>query len=272
MPIRISKIINNFFPKTGLLLRSILEYKGKLNFKFIKTKWGFYLSGNTEMAVGNFEPEETKVVLGLIDEVSFFINIGANIGYYTCHALSKGKRSIAVEPMQGNLFYLLNNIKKNGWEKQVEVFPVALGESSDILEIWGGGTGASLIKGWAQIPETYVTQVPVLTLDRIIDNQISDKKALIIIDVEGAEYMLLKGASKVLNNKIKPIWMIEITTTMHQPNMEMNKYFRKTFELFFENGYKAYTADEEYMSITKSDLDLIESKKIKLRTHNFIFR
>jgi FkbM family methyltransferase len=272
MSIRISKIIYKYFPKTGFLLRSFLEHKGKLNSKFIKTKWGFYLAGNPDMATGNFEQEETRVVLSLLDEVNFFINIGANIGYYTCHALSKGKRSIAVEPIQGNLFYLLNNIKKNGWHKQVEVFPVALGESSDILEIWGGGTGASLIKGWAQIPENYVTQVPVFTLDRIIDNQIVDKKALIIIDIEGAEYMLLKGAINILNNKIKPIWMIEITTTKHQPNMEMNKYFRKTFELFFENGYKAYTADDEYINICKSDLDLIESNEFKLKTHNFIFR
>lgn len=272
MSIKISRIINKYFPKVGFLLRTFLEYKRKLNPVFIQTEWGFYLTGNVEMADGNFEKEETKVVLGLLDEVNFFINIGANIGYYTCHALAKGKRTIAVEPIQGNLFYLLKNIKINRWEKEVEVFPVAVGESSNVLEIWGGGTGASLIKGWAQIPETYVTQVPILTLDRIIDNQIEDKKALIIIDIEGAEYNLLKGATKVLNNKIKPIWMIEITTTMHQPNMEMNKYFRKTFELFFENGYEAFTADEERLCITKSDLDLIESNELKLNTHNFIFR
>jgi hypothetical protein len=52
----------------------------------------------------------------------------------------------------------------------------------------------------------------------------------------------------------------------------MNKYFRKTFELFFENGYEAFTADDARLQISRTDLDLIESGALKLSTHNFIFR
>lgn len=271
MALNITKNINRFFPKAGLFLRSFQEAKDK-NMPIIRTKWGFLLAGNIEMANGNFEPEETSVVLSLLDEVEFFINVGANIGYYTCHALNKGKQAIAVEPMQRNLFYLLQNIKANGWEKRVEVFPVAVGESSDVLEIWGGGTGASLIKGWANIPAYHVTQAPILTLDRIVGKQILDKKALIVVDIEGAEYMLLQGAGLVISNEVKPIWMIEITTTEHQPNLAMNQYFRKTFELFFEKGYKAYTADAANIEITKTELDLIDTGAMNLTTHNFIFR
>ena len=271
MALNITKNINRFFPKMGLFLRSFQDAKDK-TMPSIPTKWGFSLAGNLEMANGNFEPEETRVVLSLLDEVEFFINVGANIGYYTCLALSKGKHAIAVEPMQRNVYYLLKNIKSNGWEKQVEVFPVAVGDASDVLDIWGGGTGASLIKGWANIPAYHVTQVPILTLNRIVDKQIANKKALIVVDIEGAEYMLLQGAGAVIKNVVKPIWMIEITTTEHQPNLAMNKYFRKTFELFFENGYEAFSADDARIPITKSDLDLIETGALNLTTHNFIFR
>jgi len=271
MALNITKNINKFFPKIGLFLRSFQDAKDK-TMPSIPTKWGFSLAGNVEMAHGNFEPEETRVVLSLLEEVDFLINVGANIGYYTCHALAKGKHAIAVEPMQRNIYYLLMNIKSNGWEKQVQVFPVAVGDAADVLDIWGGGTGASLIKGWANIPAYHVTQVPILTLDRIVGNEIKAKKALIVVDIEGAEYMLLQGASQVIKNEVKPIWMIEITTTEHQPNLEMNKYFRKTFELFFENGYEAFTADDARQQIKKSDLDLIESRALVLTTHNFIFR
>mgnify|MGYP000338714943 CR=1 FL=1 len=126
MSFNITKNINKFFPKMGLFLRSFQDAKDK-TMPSMNTKWGFSLAGNVEMANGVFEPEETRVVLSLLDEVEFFINVGANIGYYTCHALAKGKRAIAVEPMQRNVYYLLKNIKSNGWEKQVEVFPVAVG-------------------------------------------------------------------------------------------------------------------------------------------------
>ena len=108
--------------------------------------------------------------------------------------------------------------------------------------------------------------------DRIVGKEINNKKALIVVDIEGAEYMLLQGARSVIKNEVKPIWMIEITTTEHQPNLEMNKYFRKTFELFFDNGYEAFTADDARQQIKRSDLDLIESRALILTTHNFIFR
>ncbi len=63
-------------------MRSFQDAKDK-TMPSIPTQWGFLLAGNIEMAKGNFEPEETRVVLSLLDEVEFFINVGANIGYLT---------------------------------------------------------------------------------------------------------------------------------------------------------------------------------------------
>lgn len=48
------------------------------------------------MASGDFEPEETRLIQDLLQEVDTLVNIGANVGYYCCHALSLGKRVIAV--------------------------------------------------------------------------------------------------------------------------------------------------------------------------------
>jgi len=45
-----------------------------------------------------------------------------------CHALSLGKRVIAVEPIARNVYYLLKNLRDNGWANQAEVYPVALGQ------------------------------------------------------------------------------------------------------------------------------------------------
>ncbi len=36
--------------------------------------------------------------------------------------------------------YLLKNLRDNGWANQAEVYPVALGQNTDILEIYGGDT------------------------------------------------------------------------------------------------------------------------------------
>ena len=237
------------------------------------TSWGFTLAGHEAMAVGTFEPEETKLVRKLLEEVDVLVNVGANVGYYCCHALSMGRPVIAVEPNTRNLHYLLKNIQNNGWAKLAEVFPVAMGNGPDILQMWGGGTGASLIKGWAAIPESYVTQVPILGLDRMLGNTLRGKKALILVDIEGAELMMLHGAKQTLMNEPRPIWMMEITTIEHQPSgTVMNPHFAKTFEVFFAQGYRAFKADDTSLEITMGVVSQVVAGEWKLDSHNFVFR
>lgn len=237
------------------------------------TKWGFTLAGNDAMASGNFEPSETELVRKLLMEVDVLVNVGANIGYYCCHALSLGKPVIAFEPIARNLHYLLTNIRNNGWSRSAEVFPLALGSTCDILQIYGGGTGASLIKGWASTPESYVSHVPVLSLDRVLGDAIKDRRALILVDIEGAELMLLQGAIKTLKNIPKPIWMMEISTSEHQPEgITLNPNFAKTFDLFFDNGYSAVTADLSGMKINQSKINGVVQGREHMKSSNFIFR
>ena len=57
---------------------------------------------------------------------------------------------------------------------------------------------------------------------------------------------MLEGATAVLANVPKPIWLIEIMASAHQPTgVEMNPDFLHTFELFIRNGYRVFTADQE---------------------------
>ena len=238
----------------------------------VKTPWGFTLAGHSAMAAGTFESEETRLVRELLREVDVLVNVGANVGYYCCHALSLGKPVIAIEPIARNLHYLLRNITENDWAQQAEIFPVALGANADVLKMWGGGTGASLVKGWANIPESYVTQVPVLTLDRILGATLQGKRALILVDVEGAEYAMLQGATQTLQNNPCPIWMMEIGSTMHQPSgVSVNPDLVATFEIFFSCGYTAFTADEVSASVNIEKVRAVADEEGVFRTHNFCF-
>lgn len=237
------------------------------------TPWGFALAGHESMATGTFEPDETAIVRKLLEEVDVLVNVGANVGYYCCHSLSLGKPVIAIEPIARNLHYLLANIRNNGWSSRAEIFPVAVGSGASILDMWGGGTGASLVKGWAAIPETYVTQVPVLTLDRILGETLQGRRALILVDVEGAEYMVLQGAVNVLDNDPKPIWMMEITVMEHQPEeVKVNPKLVDTFDIFYRAGYRAFSADSAEVEITCEEVLEASRGGDRLRTHNFVFK
>jgi len=99
------------------------------------------------MAKGMFEPEETTAILKYADRFDVFVDVGANIGYFSCLLQSRGKHVIAIEPIKRNLDYLYYNLMVNHFNN-VEVWPVAVGSSNGILPLYGDATGASFIKGW----------------------------------------------------------------------------------------------------------------------------
>jgi FkbM family methyltransferase len=238
----------------------------------VETPWGFKLAGNPAMAQGTFEPAETELVRTILKDVDILINAGANVGYYCCHALSMGKSVIAFEPIQRNVRYLCKNVKANGWTG-AEVYPIALSKDVGVLEIYGGNTGASVVKGWAGTPDSYVTLVPSSTLDVVIGNRLRGMRVLIIVDVEGAEKWMLEGSSIMLANNPKPIWLVEIVAKDHQPSgVEINPNYVSTFQLFFQNGYQAFNVDQALRPVTMEDVNLVSLGQLEFEHHNFLFR
>lgn len=237
------------------------------------TPHGFRLYGSRAMQNGCFEPLETRHVNEILLHCDAFINIGANVGYYCCHAIQKGIPAYAFEPIDLNIRHLLANIRTNGWSDKVEVYPVALGSGISILEIFGAGTGASLIKGWANTPETDVVLAPVLTLDSVLGKRLVGKKCFIMVDIEGAEEFMLAGASEFLAADPKPVWMIEICVDQHQPDgTTINPNLVRTFGHFWDNGYEAWTAEDKPRRVYPKEVETIANGgNNTLETHNFIF-
>lgn len=270
--LKLAKPLVEHFPKLAMSYRFVRDSKQIFD-EPKETTMGFKFAGNRQMQNGQFEPDESQIVTNIISNFELVINIGANIGYYCCLALSKKKQVIAFEPMNLNLRYLLQNIKANGWESQIEVFPLALSEKSGVIEIYGGGTGASLVKGWAGAPDQFVTLVPSSTLDIILGGRIQNKKCFIIVDIEGAESFMLKGASSIINMEPKPMWMVEISISEHQPKgISINPNLLSTFQVFWNSGYEAWTADKQCRAVNSHEVEeIIRSGKDTLITDNFLF-
>ena len=242
--------------------------------KPVQTKWGFSFSGNLDMASGAFEPNETQLIRRLLLDVDVFINIGANVGYYCCHALSLGKKIIAFEPLANNLQYLQLNIKRNNWSHLAEIFPIALSHASGVSQFWGGDTGASLIRGWAGVADDHVTLVPTNTLDRMLNDSIDNVRSLILVDIEGSELNMLRGACKTLSTPVRPIWLVEIVTWQNQPvGTSFNPDFAEIFSTFFSNGYRAYEVDATSLrEITAVDVLAMVNGEVRPNNYMYLFR
>ena len=261
------------FPRLNAAYHGYRECKHMLR-PPVKNPQGFWFTGNKLMQSGQFELEETRIVQELLGNVDVLINIGANIGYYCCIALERKKRVIAFEPLPRNLEFLMKNITLNGMEDFIEIFPIALSSSCGIAKFFGGGTGASLIEGWAGQSEEQVTLVPMSTLDIVLGNRMQETRCLVLIDVEGSELAMLQSASKMLTNSPRPIWFVEISVNEHQPEGTiLNPNLVATFEIFFEAGYHAFTANRAARRILLNEVQQVAATgRDTLQTHNYVFR
>ena len=261
------------FPRLNAAYHGYRECKHMLR-PPVKNPLGFWFTGNKLMQSGQFEVEETRIVQELLSDVDVLINIGANIGYYCCIALEQKKRVIAFEPLPRNLEFLMKNITLNGMEDSIEIFPMALSSGCGIARFFGGGTGASLIEGWAGQSEEQVALVPMSTLDIVLGNRMQGTRCLVLIDVEGSELSMLQSASKMLTNSPRPIWFVEISVNEHQPEGTfMNPNLVATFEIFFEAGYHAFTADQASRRILLNEVQQVAATgRDTLQTHNYVFR
>jgi FkbM family methyltransferase len=207
------------------------------------TPLGFQLGGLTSqhhraMQAGTFEVDETRLLISLIPKVDAFVDVGANVGYYTCLARSLGKPAIAIEPLANNLKCLMANLAANAWN-DTEVFPIGVSSKPGLVTLFGASsTGASLVEGWAGSSSLFRRHISVSTLDTIIGDRFRQRRLLIKVDVEGHEYDVLRGAAGLLAAAVKPIWFIEIALNEFHPSGK-NPHFVETFDLLWARGYAA---------------------------------
>lgn len=230
---------------------------------------GFWLADNATMRRGEFEPQERRIIARELRNADVFVDIGANVGYYTCLTRAGGLHVVAIEPLPLNLKSLFRALETNQWD-DVETWPVAVAERPGSLPMWGASTGASLVPGWAGTSLQYRQVVPVTTLDTLLDRRFEGQRLLVKMDVEGAEYRALLGGISLLKRDPHPVWLVEITLEMHHPTA--NRHFSDTFDLFFDHGYRVFAADEHETPISREKIVSWQSQgRCDTGVHNWLF-
>ncbi len=229
--------IDKYLPSVASNGRRLRDWWKWFKIRPFKTIWNFSIYGDKGIDISCNESGEIKIIETFLDHGSVFVDIGANVGLFSCYASSKVHAVIAIEPDPRNVQLLCRNLHMNAL-KNVEVFPVALSDTVGIFPIFGAGQGASLLKGWGGIKSNYSTLIPVTTLDRMLNSQSADVPLFIKIDVEGNEYRLLLGARSILERK-NVIWMLEHGLTKNFD--DVNPHYKDLFALFWSHGYDSYS-------------------------------
>jgi FkbM family methyltransferase len=266
---RCRKAVDTYAPPLGRQYRLLRDATHRR--RSIQTKYSFSLAGDPSMAEAGWEAVEVEAFLELMEAHETVFDIGANVGFYSCLAASRGKHTIAFEPSPRNLKFLYRNL----WENQLtdfEIFPLGLAGQCGLGRIYGYGGISSFVPGWAQAREAQSYLVPLTTLDTIVAGRFQNKRLLIKMDVEGFELDVLAGAAKMLDMIPKPTWLVEILLSDDVIPGGVSRKFAETFEVFWRHGYQSKMLDAARTSVGKADVRRwMANGVVDLGTHDFLF-
>jgi len=146
---------------------------------------------------GVWEPRTTEYIKTHLKKGQTFIDVGANVGYFSILASQLGAKVIAFEPSKDNRELLEQNIKDNNCE--VEVHSQALSNKNESGFLYTNKTPGQ----YSLIGSGSGEKVECVRFDDL-GLPVPD---MIKIDVEGAERQVLEGMQSVLNTD-KPITLI----------------------------------------------------------------
>ncbi len=209
---------------------------------------------------GIYEKDITSLVLSIpFEDGDIFIDVGANIGWYSLLvsvAIPKSVKVYSFEPEPFNYDFLLRNITLNEAQNIVPV-KKALGDKEGVVNFY---LYPNSNRGRHTVLPLYnykVIQVPITTLDKFSASEGIERVKLIKIDVEGFEYMVLKGALKTL--EVTDFVVLEVTPDyMKRGGINYHEFIEFLDSLNFEY-YLIDKVDKDGLKrITPQDLLFVE--------------
>ena len=229
------------------IIRVLIGGKGLSKYKIIRTSKKFaeknihsshvnvqghemYLDPSDSLRLstnGVFEPYTTQVIKQNISSDDIVIDIGANIGYFTlimAKCIRENGKVFSFEPEPKNFELLKKNVEINNYSNVI-LEKKAIGDKTGMAKLYLADRKSNLFaSGMHRIFQSdLVSQIPdpisinIIKLDDYLqDLKFIKKIRLIKIDVEGAEFDVLKGMNKILDENKE----IEIVMEFSSENLE----------------------------------------------------
>lgn len=161
---------------------------------------------------GGYEPATEAFVLKHLSPGDAFIDVGANIGFFTVRAAHKvggNGRIVAIEPSPVVFSYLERNIQINRLDTVTALNVAASDQNRNEVPFYTApsdhfGMGA-LAPQFHQEP----CMVETRTLDEIVAANKLQRVAVLKVDVEGHEVAVFRGAQKLLLGSPAPAIIFE---------------------------------------------------------------
>jgi FkbM family methyltransferase len=138
---------------------------------------------------------------------STFVDVGANVGYFTLLASTLGARVVAYEPTPSVFARLRENVDLNGFQ-QAQLVNAAVMDKPGTLSLHLSGEDPEANSLFGDGPQS--VRVPAVSLDEDLAARGIEHVDLLKIDAEGAEAFVLDGATRLLSSPNPPAILVEV--------------------------------------------------------------
>ena len=200
----------------------------------------------------NINPILSQEMETCLSQDSYFLDIGANIGYFSILAALKYKAQVfAFEPSPRELKRLYRNIALNNCT-QIVCYPYGVGAKEETLHLNLTDYQNPSMNFITKVPSTGSISVMVKPIDQILNSHNLEGIKLCKIDVEGFEMEVLKGMENSFNQMRGCHYVVEVSPEYLR---KANATVEQVYDFFEKRAYKplrgkqnAFQWDEVFVS------------------------
>ena len=222
------------------------------------------------------DPDVHDLVVSTLSGVAnpTFVDVGANIGYFTASALAVGATTISFEPYYENVGALMSTVERNeGWMERATVYVNTLGYESSRVTMGSTNSEINLsnmhIVGSRCVAEgddvtTHrreklrygIDYTDTGSLDQVVFAHHGDVRRihLMKVDVETFEMHVLAGAARTLCETIVERIAVEVEYLKPSYGLDVPCDFAAMRDTLVKIGYEIYDLKEE-RDLTRARLE-----------------
>jgi FkbM family methyltransferase len=201
-------------------------------------------------ALGVYEYWKTRLFMDLVKPGMTVVDIGANKGYFSLLSamlMNDRGRVISFEPSKDNCFWIRKSIQANDY-KCIKLYQCALSDKKGQATFYPGkksGWGSLRFSAYSSASKKQPITIHTQRLDDVLNTEGINNINILKIDVEGADFLVLKGAENTLrkSHNMKLIMDIDVR----------GKEKKQLFDFLTSCDFKIYKIDRELKAVTKID-------------------
>jgi FkbM family methyltransferase len=198
--------------------------------------------GSRMIRRGAHQPYLAGLLRRILTSGMTFVDVGANIGYFSLLAapiVGETGRVVAIEPAERNCRLMHRSAVRSGFGN-VHLFPFAVWDQPGALVYLAQGSNGTVaeLRAAPDLPPGG-RLVPTSTLDDLVAGL--DRIDVIKLDVEGAEFRVLRGAVRTLERR--PIVVSEVSPLLLErvSGVSVERYLAS----FLDLGYDLSVVDRD---------------------------